>query len=151
LASAHGEPGAALIFFGRPKEGLDFVQKSIRLNSREPNMVTGLLHIAMGVFFREYEAAVEAAKQVIRAHPDFPNNYRWLAAALGQLGPAEEEREALGRPSSLHLPISTNLSAGGCRGCGRKTTPTWSKACARPAGRVDAAAPDSPTIQLNRY
>jgi hypothetical protein len=32
----------------------------------------------------------------------------------------------------LHLPISTNLSAGGCRGCGRKTTPTWSKACARP-------------------
>jgi adenylate cyclase len=106
LASAHGELGAALIFFGRPKEGLDFVQKSIRLNSREPNMVPRLLDIAMGVFYREYEAAVEAAKQVIRAYPDFPNNYRWLVAALGQLGPAEEEREALVRNSHSGVDVA---------------------------------------------
>jgi len=31
----------------------------------------------------------------IRPNPDFPSTYRWLAAALGQLGRTEEAREAL--------------------------------------------------------
>jgi adenylate cyclase len=32
---------------------------------------------------------------VIRSYPDFPNTYRWLAAALGQAGQIEEARAAL--------------------------------------------------------
>jgi tetratricopeptide (TPR) repeat protein len=31
----------------------------------------------------------------IRSYPDFPNTYRWLAAALGQLRRIEEAKEAL--------------------------------------------------------
>jgi adenylate cyclase len=52
--------------------------------------------MALGLYFcREYEAAVAVAKQAIRSYPDFANPYRWLAAALGQLGRIEEAKEAL--------------------------------------------------------
>jgi adenylate cyclase len=48
-------------------------------------------------FCREYAAAVEAGKHVIRSFPDRSSHYRWLAAALGQLSPSEEAKEALER------------------------------------------------------
>jgi adenylate cyclase len=38
---------------------------------------------------------IAAAKQAIREHPEYPNTYRWLAAALGQVGRIEEAKEAL--------------------------------------------------------
>jgi adenylate cyclase len=65
--------------------------------------------MALGLYFqREYEAAIEAANRAIRSYPDFPNTYRWLAAALGQLGRIEEAREALEKaiaiaPASFHM------------------------------------------------
>jgi len=46
-------------------------------------------------FAREYEAATHAAQAGIRSHPDFPLTYRWLAAALGQLGRWVEAEKAL--------------------------------------------------------
>ena len=55
-----------------------------------------LNQVAIGFYFcREYETAVELAKQAIRSNPDFPLTYRWLAAALGQIGRTEEAKEAL--------------------------------------------------------
>ena len=52
--------------------------------------------MAIGFYFcHDYEAAIEAAKRTIRAYPEFPNTYRWLAAALGQTGRIEEAKEAL--------------------------------------------------------
>jgi adenylate cyclase len=51
---------------------------------------------AIGLYFsREYESAVEAAKRAIRSSPDYPLPYRWLAAALGQLGRTAEAKQAL--------------------------------------------------------
>jgi adenylate cyclase len=38
---------------------------------------------------------VAVAKQAIRSYSDFANPYRWLAAALGQLGRTEEAKQAL--------------------------------------------------------
>ena len=38
---------------------------------------------------------MEVANRAIRSYPDFPLAYRWLAAALGQLGQTEEGRKAL--------------------------------------------------------
>ncbi len=35
------------------------------------------------------------AKRAIRSYPDFAHPYRWLAAALGQLGRIAEAKEAL--------------------------------------------------------
>jgi len=52
--------------------------------------------LALGYYFsRDYEAAVEAAKRALRSNPEYPLPYRWLAAALGQLGRTVEAREAL--------------------------------------------------------
>jgi adenylate cyclase len=52
--------------------------------------------MALGLyFFRDYAGAAEVAKRAIRSYPDFPNPYRWLAAALGQLGRIAEAKEAL--------------------------------------------------------
>ena len=54
------------------------------------------MQVALGLYLcRKYEEAVEAAKQAIRSYPQFPNTYRWLAAALGQMGQTGEAREAL--------------------------------------------------------
>ena len=102
LAVAHGQRGATLIFAGRSKEGLAAVQTSIRLDPRDPFSAIRLLHIACGLYFsREYEEAIEAAKQLIRSYPDFPMIYRWPAAALGQLGRMAEAKEALDKAVSL--------------------------------------------------
>ena len=38
---------------------------------------------------------MEAAKRSIRSYPDFSNTYRWLAAALGQIGRIEEAKQTL--------------------------------------------------------
>jgi adenylate cyclase len=104
LASAHGLLGDTLIYSGRPKEGLDALAKYLRLDPRDPSIGVQLLQVAVGHYFcREYEAAVEAAKRVIRSYPDYPLPYRWLAAALGQLGRSDEAREALAKASPASL------------------------------------------------
>ena len=55
-----------------------------------------MMQIALGLYLcRKYEQAVEAAKQAIRSFPEFPQPYRWLTAALGQLGRIEEAKEVL--------------------------------------------------------
>jgi adenylate cyclase len=96
LASAHGVRASAMLFSGRLGEGLAAVQRSIRLDPRDPALASRLNYMAIGLYFsREYEAAVEAAKQAIRSYPEFPLPYRWLAAALGQTGRVEEARQAL--------------------------------------------------------
>ena len=43
----------------------------------------------------DVEAAIGEAKRAIRSYPDFPNTYRWLAAALGQADRAEDAKEIL--------------------------------------------------------
>ena len=98
LTIAHETLAIALIYSGRPKEGLAALQRYLRLDPRDPTLALGLLQIAVGHYFcREYETALEAAERVIRAYPDFPLSYRWLAATLGQLGRTDEARSALER------------------------------------------------------
>jgi adenylate cyclase len=96
LAGAHAELGAALIFSGEPKSGLTVLQTSIRLDPCHPNIARSLLHMTVGAYFScDYGAAIQAARQAIRLYPKSPLVPRWLAAALGQLGPATEAKEAL--------------------------------------------------------
>jgi adenylate cyclase len=106
LAAAHGWRGAVLIFSGRVDEGLASVRMGIRLDPRDPLLVLRLNHLAMGLYLsREYEAAIEAARQGIRSNPDFPSTYRWLAAALGQLGGVEAAKVALEKAIAV-APVS---------------------------------------------
>jgi adenylate cyclase len=96
LAGAHGWRGSVLILSGRVGEGLASLRTSIRLDPRDPFLALRLNHLAVGLYLsREYEAAIEAARRGIRSNPDFPSTYRWVAAALGQLGRLEEAKLAL--------------------------------------------------------
>jgi adenylate cyclase len=96
LTIAHQTLGIALIYSGRPKEGLAALQRYLRLDPRDPVFALGLLQIAIGHYFcQDYETALDAAERVIRSYPDFPLSYRWLAATLGQLGRLDEAKQAL--------------------------------------------------------
>jgi adenylate cyclase len=96
LALAYRVVGATLIHSGRPKEGLAAIERSVRLDPRTQHSAAHMNHLAMGSYLcRDYEAAIAAAKRAIREHPEYPNTYRWLAAALGQVGRIEEAKEAL--------------------------------------------------------
>jgi adenylate cyclase len=91
LAIAHGWLGHVLIWSGRPKDGLAEVQRYRRLDPRDPSMAILWMQEAVAHYFCcEYEAATQVAKGVIRSYPDFPLPYRWLAAALGQAGEANQ-------------------------------------------------------------
>jgi adenylate cyclase len=109
LALAYGAMGSTLIFSGRPKDGLAALDTSIRLDPRDPYLAARLNQRALGLYFcREYEGATEAARAAIRSYPDHPLIYRWLAAALGQLGEIDEAKEALEKaiaitPSSFDM------------------------------------------------
>jgi adenylate cyclase len=94
LAGAHAARGASLISAGRLKEGIAALERSIRLDPRRG--AVRLNQIALALYCSgEYEAAVDAANRAIRSYPNYPNTYRWLAVALGQLGQIEEAKQAL--------------------------------------------------------
>jgi adenylate cyclase len=94
LASGYWRRGATLIFLGRPQDGLTDLQMSFRLEPRGSNLALRLLHVAIGRFFSgAYKEAAGAAELVIRSYPEFPLPYRYLAAALGQLGRVGEQRQ----------------------------------------------------------
>jgi adenylate cyclase len=102
LAAAHGAHGVALAYSGRPKDGLAALNACIRLDPRAPTLVNRLNQVALAHYFcRDYEAAVAAAESAIRSFPDFPSPYRWLAAALGQLGGTARGRWALAKAIAL--------------------------------------------------
>ena len=102
LAIAHGILGDTLVYSGRPKEGVVSIQRSTRLDPRDPMKAFFLQNVAVGLYFsREYDAAIEAATRTIRSYPAFPNIYRWLAAALGQLGRTGEAQGALQKAIAL--------------------------------------------------
>jgi tetratricopeptide (TPR) repeat protein len=84
LADAHGVLGAILVFSGGPKQGVAALERNINLDPRGLRRVIRLNQIALGLyFFREYEAAVRLAKQVIREHPEY-HLYRvaWRSIAV---------------------------------------------------------------------
>jgi adenylate cyclase len=52
--------------------------------------------MAIGAYLSgDYVAAVTIARRAIQTYPEYPLCYRWLAAALGELGRAEEAKRAL--------------------------------------------------------
>jgi adenylate cyclase len=102
LAEAHGALGAVLTRSGHPREGRPALEKCIKLDPRSPNMHLHLLEITISYYLsREYDATIEAAKRGIRSYPDHSNQYRWLAAALGQAGRIEEAKEMLAKAVAM--------------------------------------------------
>jgi adenylate cyclase len=72
------------------------------LDPRDPLLPWHLNRVAIAYYFaQDYEAAVDAARHVIRFYPVFPLIYRWLAAALGQMGSMDEARDALNKAITI--------------------------------------------------
>jgi len=67
-----------------------------QLSPRDANIATAHHGIVISYYLdRDYERCVEAARGELSAHPGYTLNYRYLAAALGQLGRIEEACVAL--------------------------------------------------------
>jgi adenylate cyclase len=114
LASGYWRRGQALTFSGQPQEGLRDLQTSIELEPRGVTLAHRLTQVAAGYYFsRSYEDAVEAAKNAIRSFPNFPPPYRWLSAALGQLGRSGEANAALEQGIRVSPALLDLLSRGG--------------------------------------
>ena len=102
LADAHGALGGVLTRSGHPKEGRIALEKCIRLDPHNPNNHLQLLDITISYYLAcEYDAAVEAAQHGIRTYPNHSNQYRWLAAALGQTGRIKEAKEVLDKAIAI--------------------------------------------------
>jgi adenylate cyclase len=113
LAGAHYAKGASLISARRFREGIAAIERSIRLDPRRSSVRFNQIALAL-YYAEEYEAAVDAANRAIRSSPNYPNPYRWLAAALGQLGRIEEAGRALEKaiviaPAAFNLNVKERL------------------------------------------
>jgi adenylate cyclase len=96
LPSALRLLGCALLFSGKPKEGLDALHSAIRLDPRDRCMFIPLIHITVANYFlKDYGAAIASARQALRLYPAHPQLPRWLAAALAQAGHLDEARKTL--------------------------------------------------------
>src|SRR5262249_35988711 len=110
LAEANEKLGSALTMSGRLEEGFVALGTSIDLDPRGPRVAMRLLQLTVNRYSsREYEAAAEAAKHAIRFSPDYPYPYRWLVAALGQLGRTAEAKHTVMQatatcPTSFDIP-----------------------------------------------
>jgi adenylate cyclase len=112
-AWAIGIRGAILVTLGNRTEGRAALLTAVRLNPRDPTggLFPGWITISY-YLDRDYTRAVTEAHSVIERYPDYSVIYRWLAAALGQLGRKEEATEILTRaieasPSSFELHTSS--------------------------------------------
>jgi adenylate cyclase len=95
-ARAHLVMGLVLIFIGRTEEGRQTLDAFVRLSPRDAGIPTAHHQKAISYYFdRNYERCAEAARHQLSTYPGFTLTYRWLAAALGQLGRSEEARAAL--------------------------------------------------------
>ena len=94
--SANGIKGLFLVFNGQPAEGREALLVALRLNPHDVRSATYLTQIATAHYFEhDYPSAVAASKRAVARHSLYPQSYRWMAAALGQLGRFDEAREAL--------------------------------------------------------
>ena len=82
----------------------------LRVNPRDFRIaVYDLNQVALTYYLEgDYAQAADTARRAVARYVPVPRPYRWLAAALGQLGQTDEAREALREaievsPRSFHM------------------------------------------------
>jgi adenylate cyclase len=94
--------GSVLLFTGEPTKARRSLTACLRLDPRGPLAAMVMQFISISYYFEnDYERAAEEASLAAVRFPDFPLTYRWLAAALGQLGRTEEARVVLHKALEL--------------------------------------------------
>jgi adenylate cyclase len=107
--SANFAKAAALIVDGYPSEGRTPLLVAMRVDPHSPYDALFMTVLAVSYYFEgKYETAAEVVKRALTRYPDYPQLYRWLAAALGQLGRTDEARDALQTAIKVS-PASFNL------------------------------------------
>jgi adenylate cyclase len=96
LAHGYTSLGQALALSGRSEEGIQAIERGIRLSPNDPLMWDLLSDLALAYFTAEkYEEAVKSFRQSQRLRPLTPNNLSLFTAALGHLGLHDEANDAL--------------------------------------------------------
>ena len=88
-ANAHVLLATLLYYAGRPEEGLERIQKAMRLNPHHPYNYTFHLGQALYILGR-YSEAIEAFNKGIASNPASERLHLWLAAAYAQSGDIDE-------------------------------------------------------------
>jgi adenylate cyclase len=109
-ARANFLKGTVLSFTGNPSEARDAMSAGLRLNPRDFRIAVYYLNQVALTYYLEgdYAQAADTARRAVARYVPVPRPYRWLAAALGQLGQTDEAREALREaievsPQSFHM------------------------------------------------
>jgi adenylate cyclase len=101
-STALGFAGSAVLFRGEPARARSMLVSCIRVDPRGPLAPIVKQFICISYYVeRDYVNAAEHASLAAARYPEFPLIFRWLAAALGQLGRAEEARAALDKALEL--------------------------------------------------
>jgi adenylate cyclase len=99
---AYGSLGCAFLYDGEPEKGLVGLEENLRRDPFGPVSSARRNQIAIAHYLcGDYEAAVVAARRAIRLSPSYSGCYRWLAAALGQLGHLDEASEVLAQAAAF--------------------------------------------------
>jgi adenylate cyclase len=96
--------GCVLGFGGYREEALDRLQQAMRASPHDPLIwLWSLWCAALQFFSRDFVAALQTLRQVVRLRPGYGPPYEYIAASLAYLGQSDEAREALERipPQSL--------------------------------------------------
>ncbi len=95
--------GNRLDLAGNPDEGIPLLEKSLRLNPRDPRIHRYFANLGRAnINERQYEKALEWLQEAIRRRPDYPHTHHILAICLGHLGKLEEARAAAEECERLH-------------------------------------------------
>jgi tetratricopeptide (TPR) repeat protein len=90
-AAAYAVMAHVLCYMGRPAEGLQSIERALRLSPYDPRLGIWIPAMAQAYYFLErYEDAVAAAQRALTMTPENVIATRFLAASLGQLGRAAE-------------------------------------------------------------
>jgi TolB-like protein len=93
--ACHLHMGYVLSMAGRPKDGVEFLKRAMRLDPHSPSRYLanlGMAYFCMG----EVEEAVSLFEKAMRLNPESaPSWARWLASFYGLLGRDQEARAAL--------------------------------------------------------
>jgi len=99
--------GNILRYLGQPEAAIPYVAKAIRLNPRDPNIVSyfclGCCHVLLG----NVDQAIELLRKARAANPRFWIIQLYLAVALGLRGDLDEARLALSESLTLEAEVSS--------------------------------------------
>jgi len=86
-AEAYQLKGVSLVYLGQHRDGCETLMTHLRINPRDDRNWHAIHIIGMARYlFGDYEGAIDAARHALHENPNQRLSFRWLVAALGQLG-----------------------------------------------------------------